>query len=534
MPGLFRAYGYTAPGTKVPSYFIDSTAPLNVDDESKDPVLPRDLEKIEPPDKAIDAIVEHLRGAEHPNLVVMVHGFNNPLDDVLKLFAGASRSIATDSAVTDRTGLVCVGYRWPSEGMGWSWPSTLAALPSLPTWLLVPTVLLLVLGGSIISGCPAGGHVALLVGLILFGIVLAGALLRLVVYFRDGFRAATYGAPDLVEIVRQIDRRLHAHDLEDHHHDAAAAKHARDGKSVQLSFIGHSMGALVVTNVIRILSDVFDRRIPKRNLNAGLLDASIHTSLPAEIGNVFTVARFVLVAPDIPAEAILSNRANYLASSLRRFREAYLFSSEGDEVLRQISTMANYFSFPTKSWKFGFRLGNTEILTSNYGVIDTGSRPFLSFLRIGYYKLQDLYQALFRGRKEQAEFETLQTRLAEVVSYFDCTDYVEPNAGGKGVLTFALKTKAHNPDARMSWRSHLHLLYAYFRKTGPDVHSGYFKGPFGEQLIYRLACLGYGGTIAAFGDRDQLSAQCQQKQIRVLLSPVLDAQGTGTRTAEIA
>jgi hypothetical protein len=61
--------------------------------------------------------------------------------------------------------------------------------------------------------------------------------------------------------------------------------------------------------------------------------------------------RFVLASPDISAEALLSNRANFLASSLRRFREAYLFSNEGDEVLRQISTTANYFSFPTKSWK---------------------------------------------------------------------------------------------------------------------------------------------------------------------------------------
>jgi hypothetical protein len=124
---------------------------------------------------------------------------------------------------------------------------------------------------------------------------------------------------------------------------------------------------------------------------------------------------------------------------------------------------------------------------------------------------------------------TLQSRLAEVVSYFDCTDYVEPDAGGKGVLTFALKTKEHNPDARMSWWSHLRLLGAYFLKIGPDVHGGYFEGRLSQELIYRLACLGYAGTVQAFGGLPQLSAQCRQKQIRVLLS-----SGLASRPAEIA
>jgi hypothetical protein len=54
----------------------------------------------------------------------------------------------------------------------------------------------------------------------------------------------------------------------------------------------------------------------------------------SDIGNVFTLKRFVLASPDISAETLLSNRGNFLASALARFDEAYLFSNEGDEVLR--------------------------------------------------------------------------------------------------------------------------------------------------------------------------------------------------------
>ena len=33
-------------------------------------------------------------------------------------------------------------------------------------------------------------------------------LLRLIVYFRDGYRATTYGVPDLVDIIRLLDEAL--------------------------------------------------------------------------------------------------------------------------------------------------------------------------------------------------------------------------------------------------------------------------------------------------------------------------------------
>jgi hypothetical protein len=44
-----------------------------------------------------------------------------------------------------------------------------------------------------------------------------------------------------------------------------------------------------------------------------------------------------------------------------------------------------------------------------------------------------------------------------------------------------------------------------------------------QQLIYRLACLGFDGTISAYGGKAALGNECKTKQIRVLLSPQLNA-----------
>jgi hypothetical protein len=72
-------------------------------------------------------------------------------------------------------------------------------------------------------------------------------LLRVIVYFRDGYRATTYGVPDLVDIVRLIDARL----------DERQRELGKENVRADLSFIGHSMGGFVVTNAVRILTDVF-------------------------------------------------------------------------------------------------------------------------------------------------------------------------------------------------------------------------------------------------------------------------------------
>jgi hypothetical protein len=357
MAHLFRAY--RAQDVQFSAYFIESTAPDNVEDRPSAPPVPPQLVPIDA-DKAIDAIAAQLSGSDTPNLVIMVHGFNNPPRAVFKFYASAVAAIDRDPSIIDGKGLVCVGYRWPSEKMGKPLPSWQSALPTMATWLgriglsllalgIVLTLLeaawhffkwidpippMITIAAPVSVKCALSilGHLLIVVGILVAGLISCATLLRIIVYFRDGYRATNYGAPDLVEIVRQIDRRI----VEE---DAKHGRANRAAKRVQLSFIGHSMGGYVVTNAIRVLSDVFDFDAMRPRLNAGLINEQNAARFASEgsapdlspdIGHAFSLMRFVLASPDIPAEALISNRANFLASSLRRFREANLFSSEGD------------------------------------------------------------------------------------------------------------------------------------------------------------------------------------------------------------
>ena len=175
------------------------------------------------------------------------------------------------------------------------------------------------------------------------------------------------------------------------------------------------MGGLIVTNAIRVLSDVFDpaailTRLSGRKRPAAPAGEEV---VSGALGHVFTLMRFVLVSPDIPAETLLADRANFLASSLRRFREAYLFSNEGDEVLRMISTTVNYFTFPTSRRTYGYRLGNVEILTSGFEKPIKGN--LLDVLRVGTKTLSALSAETTRAGHPSS--------VAKAFTYFDCTDY---------------------------------------------------------------------------------------------------------------
>jgi hypothetical protein len=89
----------------------------------------------------------------------------------------------------------------------------------------------------------------LILAIIAISIVLTLFILRIAGYFRDSYRANNFSVPDLVEFIRQLDKTVRATD---------PTVGGADGRRIKLSFIGHSMGAFVVTNTMRILSDVFD------------------------------------------------------------------------------------------------------------------------------------------------------------------------------------------------------------------------------------------------------------------------------------
>lgn len=543
MDVFFRAY--KAKGIKTSSYFIESTAPDNVDDTAPPPALPPEYAAyLEPIDseQAVTEIAGVLAGGANPNLVVMAHGFNNPQPNVLSMYTSAALAIERDVSINSRDGLVCVGYRWPSEKMGEPTLGARRALPTLASWILTLGILIVIVSVPFYF-IPAtkdwafnwlgrfGEHVFTLVGWTAAGLMLTAMLLRIIVYFRDNYRASNYGIPDLIQVIRAIDAEI----MRQRESSGKA-----DAPRIQLSFIGHSMGGFVVTNAIRTLTDVFAVRVDALNSYGAGSQPDLRPAAPSrQIGEAFELKRFVLASPDIPAEALLSTRGNFLASALSRFDEAYLFSNEGDEVLRQISTLANYFVFPAKGRDHGFRLGNVEILSRQYGMIDVNESNFLQVLRIGNLTLQQLYDTLEDARESRSGGDAPapeQAPLPKRFTYFDCTDYIDRDDPNKkderknwlALLTFAKCNKRNDPEARLRWYSHLHLLFAYIVfGQKPNVHGGYFQGLLSQQLIYRLACLGYDGTVAAYGSEADLGQACEQKQIRMLVSPLLWSKRSG-------
>jgi hypothetical protein len=296
---------------------------------------------------------------------------------------------------------------------------------------------------------------------------------------------------------------------------------AKEENRINLTFIGHSLGAYVVTSVVRIISDVFDLS------SVGTL-GSTDKFPTSNIGRVFSLERLVLVSPDIPVTSILSGRANFLRSSLRRFKETYLFSNEGDLALRLASTVANYFSFPASTRESGYRLGNVSIKNKqDYGISylntlkeEQHSRLLKSLAinsltpRSSLADIQKSYQSDEKEDKEQ---------IAKLFTFIDCTDYTEkmpPNSRERRFLSLE----------KWGWEPllfyYLRLIIAYtIGKEKIDTHGGYFQGQFSQQLIYRLAFLGFGGFLDSLnqGDRksalEYLSQKCRQKKIQVILSP---------------
>ncbi|MGG6241244.1 alpha/beta hydrolase [Nodosilinea sp. AN01ver1] len=550
---------------KVPGYFVMSSAPPNIEDaqESSDRIQQQAIQ-------GINEIADHLchmmsdtpdRCAE---LVISVHGYNTSLDGVQAWYKNIFKYVNRhDPAIGSSPNQVFVGYRWPSENVALTKlekvKEALGALPPLPrdlllTGALCALVLLIFEIFFLFETSWVGFVLSLVLALfMMLGLLMAALLvLRLIVYFRDSYRADNFGVLDLVELLRQIDQAV-VQRTANSQFPLAATEHERQqavlkareywkktGRDkVKLSFIGHSMGGFVVTNVIRILSDVFDSR-------------SIDKQPPSDVGDVYRLERLILASPDIPVLTIVSSRANFLASSLRRFSESYLFSNEGDIALRIASTAANYIAFPSRTQARGYRLGNVALQNktgsvNDYGVVNLDSldRDFPVDLPVGeaiaktnqsvmdnLFLTYERFQA--RGVVTLAKLFEVQSRrdssratVADFFTYFDCTDYTDLkfdlqanvcSAQPTGILTRALGKSALKP-----WD---YFLLTLDYGTGKrDVHGGYFEGQFSQQLLYRLAFLGFSGYLDTLdGDRQvalsQLHLNCQKLKIQGYLSPM--------------
>ncbi|MEL7067800.1 MAG: alpha/beta hydrolase [Cyanobacteria bacterium J06581_3] len=570
-----------------PAYFVGNTAPHNVEDDN--------IGNVEDPRAEIDNIANFLSQKDNPEILIVIHGYNTPLGSFQTKESPAAGTQGWYQDIRDHIakncdrkpdGLLLLGYRWPSEQINGGGQDSLSiklrnALQSLPaafkTIVIVALAILLATvtaiitdGGSLSPGIEFVVLVLTIVAVFSISLVITLFLLRIVGYFRDAYRARNFGVPDLVELIRQIDKAV------------SINTHWRKGRRIKLSFIGHSMGGFVVTNTVRILSDVF---APSA---IGNLDAEDKAKVPSpNIGHVFSLGRLVLVSPDIPAEAIISSRTNFLSSSIRRFEETYLFSNEGDMALKLASTAANYASFPARTLEGGYRLGNVVVrspLSSfpsgssqptkpQYGIInfdanaDEGEQmidmkprqecggveptqiacttrkekminvsSFLDYL----YMLKD--KSL--SERQCDMLEPGQKPIAELFTVFDCTDYSEflQRKGEKpqkvSLLTYGLGKRS------LQFFNYARLILAMI--TGKiDNHGGYFYSgePEGKQqqkpeayvtkqLIYGLACLGFRPFLASLSNESlmcesltvtqqelqALSQLCESRNIQVLLA----------------
>ncbi|MBT9317024.1 alpha/beta hydrolase [Leptothoe spongobia] len=509
-----------------------------------------------------------------PELMITVHGYNSGRSSVRDWYKNIFQYINRhDTAIPRQGNQVFIGYRWPSENIELQrLGEALKALPPFPRDLMltgfVGALVLLILEimqwDKVLIGIVLVPVLTILLG---FSTIIATlVILRMVVYFRDRYRAQNFGVLDLVELLRQIDRELmnlksadikRQNPAEQNPCDRAAEFWQKTHRKVKLSFLGHSMGGFVVTNVVRILSDVFDSR-------------SISNQPPADIGSVFRLERLLLTSPDIPILTIVSSRANFLSSSLRRFAESYLFSSEGDLALRLASATANYFTFPSSTEDMGYRLGNVSLKAGfnnsmPYGIVNLAALDeyffhgsslaesiartpdkvmdylFLTYdwrKKHGYNTLTKLLQDRFQVSQKAAtnsshSQQSPKITVADLFTYFDCTDYkdvtfsVKEGATSqkpKGLLTRAKRRKA------LSWWDYLGLIIDGVCGKR-DVHGGYFQGDFTQSMIYRIAFLGFTGYLKTL-DNDpnmafdphvalsKLHMQCRGLGIQSFLSPI--------------
>jgi len=425
---------------------------------------------------------------------------------------------------------VFFGYRWPSENLvsvhekrllhALHALQALQSLPTLPRGLWFTSgVVSVVLLARMMRAAPAGWREAALLGLLLLSVgvttvIATLVLLRLSVYFRDSFRASYYGAPDLVELVRQLDYRLEEEFKKQ-------GIELRDERRVKLSFLAHSLGNSLVTSALRVLADAFEPEA--RGNNQGFDQAKKPSR---RIGNTLMLDRLVMVAPDIPVESVVPRRSNGLRSTLRRMRESYVFSNEGDLALRLASTAANFFSFSAQSRFSGYRLGNLT-LSHFEGRKDRRGRPLKYGIAITDKGIPDQPIRHLEVRASSVEHRLLaedpfqpwvaerESHVTNLPSYFDCTDALD---GKRGLVSQARRRPALNLI------DYLPLLGAYIlfnlnHRWGVDTHGGYFRGETGRLLIYTLAFAGYATLIEQLQhEGTDLDRFCRERQIQVALS----------------
>lgn len=437
------------------TYLVVSTAAVTL---AAPRVLP-DPQKFRPLFN-VDELALNIHNQDIRALTLRTHGYANPAHDFFKFLCDEANALFDsnrarvehpyDVLANDH---VYIGYHWPSEfpifnkGLlrdtisngeilvkflvsllllslvpslvifGVLWLLTFLQVMNVPQWSLVIPVGVYALWWALFS------------------------LLRGVVYQRDRYRAVHYGAPDLAEFFWRLDKQLtkltvgpiaaQQPDMDEQ------AKATLAQKRLRVNLIGHSMGGLVLVNVLRVLSDRFGKDELTGTENG-------------QFGNCLHLGKMILVSPDIPLELIREGRNNYVRSAMRRCEQIYLMSSDRDVVLRYLSTLGNWFTEPSIEMS-GLRLGNLFLPRD---MARTSRRQ---------KKSETLKTLLVRGAifSRPAVRPTSAYDLFENINYLDCSKMKGINAIGLDLNPFtALIIDVVNS-----------LFYLLGRI---DAHGGYF------------------------------------------------------------
>jgi hypothetical protein len=436
-------------------------------------------------------------------IVLQIHGFNVPLESVEEDYGRLSRKFYSDTSDKSFSDYVIfINFSWPSEkiivSQLFSW------LRALPLFLLLALLGLVVLISTFWFGLQSiYGRLALYsFGLVIGGLVLALVLLRLIVYFRDRDRAASYGVFDTVELVRWLQVILQD-SLQEVKKQKGSDLNQNHAGTVDLSFVAHSMGCFVTTQAVRMLADVFDPSAIKRWKDVSndgpfaKVDAVQGSCLKQtdsqlnKIGNFFVLKSLVLASPDIPVWAISSSRSNFLLSCIRRFKNVYFFTNNADIILRLASTAANYFVFPSNSRIGGYRLGNLTVADQR--------KPGSTANRANDLGIRSLF------KKIHLPDNPFCSSLNEffTVTVVDCTDYKDQVVGSNGERPHEhrLLSAFTSNNAITDLLNYIATVVLHaFQVNQLDSHGGYFRGKFCLDLIYGLAL---NGEESARGETDQ-------------------------------
>jgi hypothetical protein len=452
-------------------FLVTSTAPVSLNVKRDLP----DLKRFRPLFN-VDELARLIDEGKFKNLTLRTHGFANPADSFYQSFAQEADTLNKDTAFRNS---LYVGYHWPSEQPILSrslYSDVRANCDAAAKFLFVLS------GISGIIGPIVYFFLSLLVVPVLQAMqipliwpwrdfnsvaklavqwywlipttfllwLLAFFLLRVLVYHRDRYRAIHYGAPDLAEFFWRLDKSL--------------------ANTLKVNLVGHSMGGLVLVNMLRVLSDKFGKDdlgdslpdfTPDANGNLREVElpersASLSSdNNPRLFGEHLELIKIVLASPDIPLEFLRESRNNYVRSAISRCDQVFLMSSDRDIVLRYLSAVINWFSEPSIEMSAA-RLGNVYL--KKYPKLAGQSYNLRPNIRI----LVGL---------EPVVKPTSAYGLFQKFNYLDCTE-MRAQGDGRGVNGICCHLNLFNGVAIDMANTLLYFLQPF---TKIDLHGGYFQ-----------------------------------------------------------